>query len=442
MPNNATITRNQLRTLFLETELGGNTRNLNRFTYAEKGSSTYTFGLLQFDVGKNGAAVKGFLKENGFGDDDIKKLSQHGGLSRTELNALDAKLQAVQQDKIDQFTNKQLDKSIAGVDDVIDRVGRQSPAAAEAISKDFRLQLGIADYENQFGPAGPQFVGFLAGKSEKLVGGTVQAGDPPTQEDLQRFINATGYGHDKANAKAVESRAERFGEAMGMLKLGPPAKAPNHISVKAGSTLQQGTHGHAVQILQADLARLGYTGHHGKPLAADGVFGPDTRHAVEHFQQDHRLTVDGKAGPLTQQAMQTALLQHTTARDLTDPRHPDHALFEQALAGVRAFDAQHDHPCTDLQRLNMAGALTVEAKREGLTRIDQVALGDSGSRIYVAQNPRSSMEQAKFGSVDTVAALQTPVAQSSATAATLPTSDQAPPTAPQPHQPSRSSLTI
>src|SRR6185437_6978464 len=82
MPNNATITRNQLRTLFLETELGGNTRNLNRFTYAEKGSSTYTFGLLQFDVGKNGADVKGFLKENGFGDDDIKKLSQHGGLSR------------------------------------------------------------------------------------------------------------------------------------------------------------------------------------------------------------------------------------------------------------------------------------------------------------------------------------------------------------------------
>jgi len=90
----------------------------------------------------------------------------------------------------------------------------------------------------------------------------------------------------------------------------------------------------------------------------------------------------------------------------------------------------------------MAGALTVEAKREGLTRIDQVVLGDSGSRIYIAQNPRSVMEQAKFGSVDMGTALQTPAAQSSATAAAMSTSDQAPPTPSQPHQPSRSSLTI
>jgi hypothetical protein len=99
------------------------------------------------------------------------------------------------------------------------------------------LQLGIADYENQFGSAGPQLVGFLAGKREKLVGGTVQASNPPTREDLQKFINATGYGHDKANADAVESRAARFDEAMATLKLGPAAKTASHASDKIASAL-------------------------------------------------------------------------------------------------------------------------------------------------------------------------------------------------------------
>lgn len=442
MPGNAAITRDQLRTLFLQTELGGNTRDLNRFTYAEKGSSTYTFGLLQFDVGKNGAGVKGFLRENGFSVDDIQKLSQHGGLSRAELNALDAKLQTIPQDVLDQFTNKQLDKSIASVNDVIDRVRRQNPAAANAIIKDAKLQLGIADYQNQFGSVGPQFVGFLAGKPEKLVGGVVQVGDPLTREDLQKFINATGYGHDKANAKAVENRAARFDEAVEALKLAPITKATRHPSDETSPILQHGAYGLAVQTLQADLARLGYTDHNGKPLAADGAFGLDTRHAVERFQRDHHLTVDGKVGPLTQQAMHSAQQQHATARALTDPHHPDHALYQQALTGVRALDAQQGRP-TEQQRLNLAAALVVEAKREGLTRIDQVGLGDSGSRVYIAQNPTSPMEQAKFGSVDTTTAVHTPLTQSSAVAASMPSRDLALPLSSQPRHPSQANtLTI
>jgi peptidoglycan hydrolase-like protein with peptidoglycan-binding domain len=209
------------------------------------------------------------------------------------------------------------------------------------------------------------------------------------------------------------------------------------------SSLGLGAHGHAVTTLQADLAKLGYTDRHGKPLAADGTFGFDTCHAVERFQRDHHLTVDGKVGPLTRQAMGTELHQHSTAPDLTDPHHPDHALFEQAFTGVRTFDAQHGHPTTEQQRLNMAAALTVEAKREGFARVDQVALGDSGSRIYIAQNPASPMEQAKFGSVDTVTALQTPMAQSSAATASMSPRGQVPPSQPQPHQPNRTdSLTI
>lgn len=414
MPNNATITHDQLRALFLETELGGNTQDLKRFTYAEKGNSTYTFGLLQFDVGKNGAEVQGFLKENGFSDDDIKKLSQHGGLSRTELNAQDVKLQAIPQDKIDQFTNDQLDKSIASVSDVIDRIRKQNPAAADAINKDPKLQLGIADYENQFGPAGSQFVGFLAGKPEELIGGTVEAANPPAREDIQKFINATAYGHNKTNAKAVESRAERFNEAMGTLNLGLASKAPEHTPDKVGSVLKQSAHGAAVHELQANLVQIGYRNGKGQPVKVDGDFGPDTRHAVEAFQRDHQLAVDGKVGPATQAVLHAAV-QARIAPTLADPENPDHALYQQALAGVHKIDTDMGRT-SDQQSTNLAAALTAAAKAQGLTRIDAVVLNEDGSRAFAAQHVFPLM---KLADVATRQAVSTPLEKSSLAAQTV-----------------------
>jgi len=190
-------------------------------------------------------------------------------------------------------------------------------------------------------------------------------------------------------------------------------------------SLRQGTHGHAVTALQTDLALLGYTDHRGQPLAADGLFGLGTHHAVERFQHDHHLTVDGKAGPLTQQAMHTAQQPHATTHVLTDPHHPDHTLYEQALAGVRALHAHGQ--LTEQQCRNLAAALVVEARHEGFARIDQVALGDGGNRVYIAQHPASPMEMAKFGSVDTVTALQTPMARSAELAAAIPMPSIAPP---------------
>ena len=428
MPDNIGITRDQLSTLFWGAELGGNASLANHFSHAEKGLSTYSFGMPQFDVGNDNHAQK-FLKENGFSDHDIRELSKRGGLSPAELNDLDTKLQAVPQAKIDQFTKQHLDRLIGNVDAVIDLVRKQNPAAADAISKDPKLQLSIADYENQFGSVGPQLVGFLAGKPEKLPGGTVQSGNPPTRSDLLNFVHNTKYGQDPHNAKVVESRNERFDEAMGMLKLGPVTKAvSSHLSGKTDHALQQGNHGQAVHDLQTSLAGLGYLDTKG----IDSDFGIRTRHAVERFQHDHHLTVDGKAGPLTQQAMHMALQQHATTPALNNPQNPDHALFEQALAGVRTLDA-HGR-ATEQQQLNLSAALVVEAKHQGLTRIDQVAVGDNGNRTYIAQHPTSPTEKAKFGSVDTANALQTPMTQSSATAASIPTPTQTPPSFPQPNQ--------
>lgn len=195
----------------------------------------------------------------------------------------------------------------------------------------------------------------------------------------------------------------------------------SHPNTHAGTSLEQGSHGPAVTILQTNLARLGYGQDRSQPLKADGDFGIQTRHAVERFQHDHHLAVDGKAGPLTQQVMHSAL-QSQARQDafhhLDDPRNPDHALYEQALAGVSKLDAQHGRK-VDGQSHNIAAALVVEAKREGMTRIDQVALGDDNSKIFIAQKASSPFDADKYGATDTIKAAQTPVAQNSDLAATI-----------------------
>ncbi len=349
MSDSATITREQLRTVYVATELGGKDVDANHFSYAGLAKSTYSFGQLQFDVGNNDSA-RDFLKANGFDAADINDLRSHGGLSAKKLVALDNKLQAIPQEKIDKFTNDYLDKRVADVGSVIDQVRVLKLAAADAIIGDQKLQLGIADYANQFGHVGPQFVGFLAGKSETLnaSGKIIQAGNPPTREDIQTFINATSYGQNPKNSSGINGRADHFNEAMAELKLGPSVKASTHTSEKGGSILKLGSHGEAVSALQADLASLGYTDSKGRRLKSDNDFGQDTETAVRAFQRDHGLEQNG-VGPKTLHAIQTAvapLKEHNSGPlpavssmsslpsvpGFDDPRNalsPNHGLYEK-----------------------------------------------------------------------------------------------------------------
>ena len=61
-------------------------------------------------------------------------------------------------------------------------------------------------------------------------------------------------------------------------------------------TLRKGSKGTAVTTLQTLLDKLGYSL---GPCGIDGDFGKATESAVRSFQSDHRLTVDGVAGPKT-----------------------------------------------------------------------------------------------------------------------------------------------
>ncbi len=399
MATDSTITREQLSTLFLNTELGGNTRHLDHFSYAQKGASTYSFGLVQFDVGGNPQARR-FLRDNGFTAGDIELLSQQGGLSTQQLAALDAKLQAIPQAKMDELTNAKLDSAIERVDEAIAKVRATNPAAADAIAANPELQLAMADYDNQFGSMGPQFINYLAGNAEKLQGGTIQAGNPPTRGDVQNFVDATKYGIQAPGA--VASRDERFDRAMTQIGI-TPTHAPSHGSpgTPAGNgVLVRGSKGDEVQAMQQKLSDLGYLGKDGKPLVADGDFGPSTLEAVKQFQRDHQLTVDGKAGGATLGALDAATQQRAQASEqeraaaeptMATPGHADHPRYQQVVGKLEALEEQRRQGglsplFNDRSQLeNAAGQVAYESKVAGMSQVDTVLARPDNQGVFAVQ---------------------------------------------------------
>jgi len=98
------------------------------------------------------------------------------------------------------------------------------------------------------------------------------------------------------------------------------------------------------------------------------------------------------------------------APNLNDPANPDHKLFQQAYDGVKKLDAAQGRT-SDQHSENLAGALTVEAKAQGLKRIDTVALSDDGSKAFAAQNVIPGAFKNVAG-VETAQAVHIPMEQS------------------------------
>lgn len=97
---------------------------------------------------------------------------------------------------------------------------------------------------------------------------------------------------------------------------------------------------------------------------------------------------------------------------LNDPAHPGHAMFRQAQTQVYALDTQHGR-LPDQRSDNLAGALAVASKADGLNRIDAVAVSHDGSRTHAAQHAVPGALTAST-SVSTLEAMSTPLDKSSA----------------------------
>lgn len=69
----------------------------------------------------------------------------------------------------------------------------------------------------------------------------------------------------------------------------------------ASPTLQEGSHGHDVLLLQKKLQAVGYN-----ISSVDGVFGAETEQAVAEFQRDNKIRITGIVNNATWRALQKA----------------------------------------------------------------------------------------------------------------------------------------
>ena len=133
--------------------------------------------------------------------------------------------------------------------------------------------------------------------------------------ELQRFLTALGYdtgGVDGVVGSRTLGGIRAFQEGRGLNPDGVVgANTRNHIAQvyrmmpampvldDNNRVIRPGYRGDDVRSIQTLLANAGYD-----PGPADGVYGPKTQAAVARFQTSYGgLTVDGKIGPSTRDAL-------------------------------------------------------------------------------------------------------------------------------------------
>ena len=204
-----------------------------------------------------------------------------------------------------------------------------------------------------------------------------------------------------------------------------------------GGVLREGARGTNVRALQEQLSELGYKDAQGHALKPDAHFGGATKAAVEAFQEKNHLAVDGVVGETTLTQMQAQLArQHAAAGQvgeqqasspvpsqasepiemkkslLSDERHPDNPMFQQALSGMQKVDEEQGRK-PDQLTANVSGALVAEARARGMDRIDYVVLSNDGTRAWAVQgNPNDPYK--RYADVDLSQAVNQSVEQSSA----------------------------
>lgn len=100
---------------------------------------------------------------------------------------------------------------------------------------------------------------------------------------------------------------------------------------------------------------------------------------------------------------------------LDNPTHPGHTLYQQAYAGVAKLNAQYQVPPSDRDK-DFAASLAVNAKAQGLDRIDHILLSPDSSRAFTVQGELTSPHDMdrQIASLPTMDALNTPLSQSTA----------------------------
>ena len=227
----------QARTMFVYTEHSDNLGEYPVYTFSDAGAgqSTYSFGLIQDDVGTNGNASN-FLQSIGFTPAQISLLSQQGGLTSDQLASLNAQLQQ-NSALVDDFSDSQIEVSIGKIQDLINNLNAVNPSVGALLQNNQDLQLALIDYDNQLVingiPNDPNqmtsdqnsLVAYLEGQSVNLTGGALQLPsnlDPQGLQDaIQNYIDNTSYGVN--NPGPVDTRMDNFNDAISVIDDGQQA---------------------------------------------------------------------------------------------------------------------------------------------------------------------------------------------------------------------------
>lgn len=185
----------------------------------------------------------------------------------------------------------------------------------------------------------------------------------------------------------------------------------NAVNATSSSYLQMGSTGTAVTQLQSDLTGLGYN-----TYGADGDFGQNTYNAVEAFQRDHGLEVDGVVGPLTLNAISAAkntasstsssnLLQMGSTGDavtnlqsnLTSLGYntygADGEFGQNTYNAVVAFQSAHG-----LEVDGVAGPATLSAIQTALQNTtSNLQEGSTGDAVYALQSNLTTLGYDTYG---------------------------------------------
>jgi len=148
--------------------------------------------------------------------------------------------------------------------------------------------------------------------------------------------------------------------------------------------------------------------HHQMPFLDKSTASPTQQH-FDHTASTHAFVpLPPNVAP---SQVNLPALETPAAPRLDRAGHPDHALFEQTRDAVYRLDAQHNRT-PDQHSDNLAAALVVAARSEGLREVNHVILNDDASRAFAVQGDLNSPFK-QTAHVQTAQALNASVEQSS-----------------------------
>jgi LAS superfamily LD-carboxypeptidase LdcB len=174
--------------------------------------------------------------------------------------------------------------------------GPRSEASAEA--SDESDLSGVDEYESGAEPE----------SSEDAATEDFESDEDFSAEELEQPHVDGFHTEDEPVDMLSETVDDQLHATLQLVRLEPELQVPEFLdriwgilSFNLGQTLQAGSNGSAVRVLQQALGRLGHT------VMVDGNFGAPTRDAVRAFQQRHGLCPRGVAGSQTKIAIVRAL---------------------------------------------------------------------------------------------------------------------------------------